>query len=238
MTRLVSNGCSYMATFGRGNGHVDLAARLNIKNSASLAIDGSCNSRIIRTTLKDSYQTKEKTLYVLGLTFLSRGELPINAKEDPFEGRWLSTQHFQFPNNNKVASYWTEANSKKYMDLKNRTEIFTVEDRLEQLMYSLLGMIGDLLHRGHQVLVFRQPDDVYDSELDSSKFALLKNCVNIVDGLKWAAIPWQVDNNVKFSPEDIKHASGIRHVLPGEHDPLNKFLVEYINKHALYLSVL
>ena len=227
-----------MATYSSGSGHTDLATQLGIKNSSSLAIAGSCNSRIIRTTLKDSYLAKEKTLYVLGLTFLSRSELPINANEDPFEGRWLSTQHFQFPNNNKVASYWTESNSKKYMDLKNRTEIFTVEDRLEHLMYSLLSMIGDLLYRGHQILVFRQPEDVYESELNNPKFTPLKNCVNTINGLTWAAIPWQVNNNVKFSPEDIKHVSGVRHVLPGEHSPLNKFLVEYINKHDLHLPIL
>jgi len=238
MTRLVVNGCSYMAAYRNGNGHIDLATRLNITTSLSLAIPGSCNSRIIRTTLKDSYQTTEKTLYIIGLTFLSRSELPINAKEDPFEGRWLSTQHFQFPGNDKVASYWTESNSKKYMDIKNRTDVFTVSDRLENLMYLLTSMTGDLLHRGHQVIVFRQPDDVYDSELEKSKFAPLKNCVNIIDGLKWSAIPWQADNNVKFSPEDLKHAPGVRHVLAGEHAPLNKFLVEYINKHALYLPVL
>ena len=238
MTRLVVNGCSYINHYANGGGHVDLAQQLNIPVSHDLSFPGSCNSRIIRTTLKDSYHTEEKTLYILGLTFLSRGELPINANEDPFEGKWVSSPYWEDPGSLKLASYWVESNFKKYIYLKNRTEISTVEDCLEQLMYLLLGMVGDLLHRGHQVLVFRQPDDVYNSELDNLKFAPLTNCVNIVDGLKWAAIPWQANNNAKFVPEDIKHPTGIRHVLSGEHGPLNKFLIEYIKKHALYLPVL
>jgi hypothetical protein len=238
MTRLITNGCSYMDGHARGLGHVDLANQLNIDNSGSLAIAGSCNSRIIRTVLKDSYQTAEKTFYIIGLTFLARGELPINAQRDPFEGRWLSTQHFQYPGNDKCLAYWLNSDSKKYIELKNKTDADSVEDRLEHLMYQLLSMINDLTSRGHQVLVFRQPDDAYDHCLDQQEFAQLKKCVNIVDGLKWAAIPWQAQNGVKFEPADSIHPVGIRHAMLGEYGPLNKFLVDYINQNDLHLSIL
>jgi hypothetical protein len=227
-----------MGGHARGLGHIDLARRLNITISESLAVAGSCNSRIIRTVLKDSYQTTEKTFYIVGLTFLARGELPINAQRDPFEGRWLSTQHFQFPGNDRCQLYWTESDSKKYIELKNKTEADSVEDRLEHLMYQLLSMVNDLLSRGHQILIFRQPDDSYDHCLDQKEFTQLKNCVNIVDGLKWAAIPWQAQNGVNFEPADAIHPIGIRHAMLGEFGPLNNFLVEYINKNALHLPVL
>ena len=237
-TRLVVNGCSYMNAYSRGNGHTDLANNLGIPNAVSLAIPGSCNSRIIRTTLKDSYQTTENTLYIIGLTFLARGELPINTTQDLFEGRWLSTQHFHLLDKNKSDLHWTDSDSKKYIELKNKTEIFTQEDRLENLMYLLVSMIGNLLHRGHQIIVFRQPDDLHECELDNIKFTPLKKCVNIVDGLKWSAIPWQVSKNIQFSPKDYELPSGIRHPLSGEHGPLNEFLIEYIHQHTLHLSVL
>jgi len=227
-----------MASYAMGKGHLDLADKLNIEHSTSLAVNGSCNSRIIRTTLKDSYATTEKTLYVVGLTFLARGELPINVQQDPFEGRWLSTQHFQFPDNNKCQPYWTDSDTKKYVELKNKTEADSVEDRLDHLMYQLLSMVNDLTSRGHQILIFRQPEDAYDCYLDSSEFTLLKKCVNIVDGLSWAAIPWQYSNGTKFTPGDSIHPNGIRHVVPGEHGPLNNFLLDYIKQHDLYLSVL
>ena len=74
--RLVVNGCSYMKMFSEG-GIKDLSQRLEINFTKSLALSGSCNSRIIRTTLKDSYQTSMPTLYVIGTTYLSRHELPL-----------------------------------------------------------------------------------------------------------------------------------------------------------------
>ena len=52
---LVVNGCSYMASYAVGQGHVDLAQKLGLEHPASLAIGGSANSRILRTTLKHSY---------------------------------------------------------------------------------------------------------------------------------------------------------------------------------------
>ena len=238
MTRLVVNGCSYMVSYAMGNGHTDLADKLNISTAESLALNGSCNSRIIRTTLKDSYLTNEPTVYIIGLSFLARGELPINALRDSFEGRWLSTQHFQFPDNNKCHAYWTDSDTKKYVELKNKTEADSVEDRLENLMYQTLSMVSDLLSRGHQVLIFRNPEDSYDHCFDSDQFTPMKNCANIIHGLSWCAILWQAKENVKFSANDSNHPVGIRHTLPGEHAPLNNFLLDYIKQNDLYLPVL
>ncbi len=58
-----------MHSYALGNGHQDLAQRLGIAQAASIAVSGSANSRILRTTLKHSY-TAPPTLYVLGMTFL------------------------------------------------------------------------------------------------------------------------------------------------------------------------
>jgi hypothetical protein len=226
-----------MNTYSCGNGHIDLADRLGIATAASLAVPGSCNSRIIRTTLKDSYSTNDKTLYVIGLSFLARGEIPIGNDRDSLEGRWLSTLHFQFPKN-KVMPYFTESEVERFVELKIKTEMYSVEDLLEQLMYQLLSMINDLLHRGHQVLVFRNPEDTYNHCLDHTEFTQLKKCVNIIDGLAWSAILWQIEQGIKFVPGDVKHPPGIRHPMPREHNPLNNFLSEYIKEHALYLPVL
>ena len=244
MTRLVSNGCSYMARYAQVApnslpGHVELAKKLNFDTSQSLAISGSCNNRIIRTTLKDSYLTSEPTFYVIGLSFLARGEFPISNKQDLFEGKWLSTQHLLHPDTQqKTIPYWSEADTKNIIELKNKTEVDSIEDRLENSMFQLLSMINDLLYRGHQVLVFRNPEDAYDHCLDAEQFTQLKKCVNIIDGLKWAAIPWQAANGVKFSDKDSIRPVGIRHPLPGEHGPLNNFLLEYIKENGLYLPVL
>ena len=95
INNLVVNGCSYMYSYAAGKGHVDLSKRLAISNSDSLAISGSANSRILRTTLKHSYNAPP-TLYVLGMTFLSRLEIPICEPENDFEGRWVNPQNQEF----------------------------------------------------------------------------------------------------------------------------------------------
>jgi len=221
-----------MEAYARGDGHIDLANKLNISNTTSLAVPGSCNNRIIRTTLKDSYCTTEKTLYIIGVTFLGRIELPINREQDAFEGRWLSFQNTINPNHRYV-DWWNAADVKTVIDLKLKTELSGNEDQLENLMYQLLSMVGDLKSRGHQILIFRQVDNIYNNLLSKEKFIKLKNYVNIIDGLKWKAINWQHEQGIKFNPEDINLGFDVRHPLPGEHDPLNTFLLDYIKKYNL-----
>lgn len=237
MTRLVVNGCSYMLSYTCGKGHIELAKQLNINNATRLALAGSCNSRIIRTTLKDSYQSKEKTLYIVGLTFLSRAELPIAETEHFFEGKWISIQN-EFNPDCRYNNRWTKNDFDRFIELKLKSELYSIDDYLEQLMYQLLSMIDSLIYRGHQVIVFRNPSDVYDNFLDNTRFEKLIKCVNIINGLNWAAIPWQATQGIKFDPEDHNLAPEIQHPLPGEHGPLNKFLVEYIKQNALHLPVL
>ena len=85
-----------MEVYSAGRGYKDLAERLGMSSSESLAIGGSANTRIIRTTLKHSYQALQPTLYVLGMTFLSRLEIPILENQSTFEGRWTNPQNQQF----------------------------------------------------------------------------------------------------------------------------------------------
>ena len=89
--QLVVNGCSYMECYVRGQGHKDLANRLVVPEFHSLAKSGTSNTRIIRTTLKHSYQVTVPSLYVISLTFLEREELPIGKEYSEFEGRWIAT---------------------------------------------------------------------------------------------------------------------------------------------------
>jgi hypothetical protein len=226
-----------MHCYSLGDGHNDLATKLNIDQAVSLALPGTGNSRIIRTTLKDSYLTSEKTLYIVGLTFLKRTELPINAIPVPFEGRWLPISNYVNPSYNYIDN-WNAKDTENFIKLKIKSELLYVKDALESLQYQVLSMITDLHHRGHQVVVFKNPRDNYNDLLDTESFKYLQNCVNIVDGLRWEAIPWQITQNIKFDPRDYDLDPGIRHPAAGECGPLNNFLVEYIKKHALYLPVL
>jgi hypothetical protein len=148
-----------MEAYAVGNGHGHLADLLGIPNSATLAIGGSANTRIIRTTLKHSYQTTEPTFYVLGLSFLSRLEIPILERQSEFEGRWTNPQNQKFRSEWQYG--WTDTETQQFVELKLKSEMYSILDRLEDLMYRVLSMIKDLHSRGHQVVIFNQADDMY-----------------------------------------------------------------------------
>ena len=231
---LVVNGCSYTEVYASGNGHVDLAERLGIEHSRSLGIGGSANSRIIRTTLKHSYQTNRPTFYVVGMTFLSRLELPILERQLDFEGRWTNPQNQKFSKDWQYG--WTQVETDQFVDIKLKSEVYSILDRTEDLMYRILSMIADLKSRGHNVLVYQQADDLYHQYLDHPRLEFFKTTPNIIDGYAWRSVAWQFEHGVP----SMQYSMAKHHVPPemlhparGHHETLNKFLVDYVDQHSL-----
>ena len=242
MQQLVVNGCSYMETYALGGGHLDLASRLNIQSAETLAIGGSANSRILRTTLKHSYQTTVPTLYVIGLTFVSRSEIPIctvDNETNSFEGRWINPQNQEF--SDRWEHFWNKNESERYVRQTRMIEAYSILDRTEDLMYRILSAVSDLKSRGHGVLVYQQADDLYHPHLNGHRLAPFKQCPNIVQGFAWRAIMYQHEQGVPPSepggttnfigpqtvPENIKHRA------LGAHGVLNEFLVDYVRRNNI-----
>lgn len=226
--QLVVNGCSYMHSYACGHGHVDLARQLDIEQSLSIALSGSANTRIIRTTLKHSYQTAVPTLYVLGMTFLSRLELPICEPEDEFEGRWCNPQNQEFKQ--RWQHGWNEQDQINFIDLKLKTEVFSILDRTEDLMYRIVSMILDLESRGHRVLLFQQADNLYQPLLPQLKPNLFDR-KTIIGGYAWRATEYQMNQGVppkKYPPGSHYVPPDMRHPAIGQHQVLNNFLTNYI----------
>jgi len=230
--QLVVNGCSYTHTYALGNGHRDLAQRLGILQSHSIAVSGSANSRILRTTLKHSY-TAPPTLYVLGMTFLSRLEVPICEPENEFEGRWVNPQNQEFAR--RWQTGWSKKESEQFVDTKLKTEVYSILDRTEDLMYRMLSTIDSLKFRGHRVLMFQQADDLYHDYLTNPRLSLFC-CPEIIDGYRWRATEWQAEQGV----ESTKYPAGSQYVPPdmrhsamGHHHKLNEFLTNYIQEHKI-----
>ena len=230
--RLVTNGCSYMAGYARGNGHIDLAHRLGIPSTLNLAQPGSCNSRIIRTCLKDSYTTQDPTLYIIGLSFLSRFEIPIHLNESSFEGKWISIQN-QVNFNQQYESHWTHADTQTLIDLTLKLELYSTKDRFENLIYNLLSLVDSICNRGHNILIYRQVDDI-DRDI-INQVSAMAHCSdkNFVHGLSWCALPWQFKNGVKWNQLDKALPVNVRHPEIGDHAMLNNFLFDYINDASM-----
>jgi len=242
ITDLVTNGCSYMATYTKGLGHVDLAKRFDL-TPRDISITGSANSRIIRTTLKHSHETTKRTLYVLGMTFISREELPIcrwddgiyPTEQEVWEGAWTNPQNQLFGKNRWV-DHWTEKHTQEWIKIRERYEVGTLLDRLEDLQYRMLSMIESLLFRGHRVIVFQQADQWWDniSNKEVKRLQKLGPCKQIIDGFRWCAIRWQHSQGVPYTtyskaPDEIKHRQ------PGRHTEINDYLERYIRQHELHL---
>lgn len=235
INHLVVNGCSYMEAYALGQGHQDLARSLGISISKSLAIGGSANTRIIRTTLKHSYQTLQPTLYILGMTFVSRLEIPILENQSEFEGRWTNPQNQQFAKDWQYG--WGQAETNQFVTLKLNSEMYSILDRVEDLMYKILSMISDLHARGHRVLVYQQADPLYQEYLDDPRLALFKSTPAIIDGYRWRAVPWQLNNGVPptdYGANPVYHVpDDIKHPKAGHHQILNEFLVDYIRENSI-----
>lgn len=241
-----------MEMYARGKGHIDLAQLLGIERSHSLALGGSANSRIIRTTVKDSYTTTEPTLYVLGMTFISRNEIPILKPTDvenyiddmSFEGRWTNPQNQFFEK--LWEDHWTVKDTDAYVDLMHKAELYSLLDRTEDLMYRFLSLIADLRSRNHNCIIFNQADQsttepISNNQilLEAPKLKFLKEVKNFVHSLSWTAVQWQhsqgvpstVPNNVvrKYgnTPDEMKHR------LPGHHQKLNEYLINYLKDNKI-----
>lgn len=232
--KLVVNGCSYMETYAIGQGHADLARQLGLDSTAeSLAIGGSANSRILRTTLKHSYQTDEPTLYVLGLTFVSRLEIPICEPETEFEGRWINPQNQEFQKRWQVG--WTQSDSKQFVETKLKSEVYSILDRTEDLMYRMLATIADLQRRGHRVLMFQQADNLYIEHLQNTRLTLFR-CPEIIGGFGWRSVPWQHSQGVKpitYGPDTPYVPAEMVHPAVGHHALINEYLTNYIQENKI-----
>jgi hypothetical protein len=229
---LVVNGSSYMASYAEGQGHVDLAQQLGLDNPASLAIGGSANSRILRTTLKHSY-TASPTFYILGMTFVSRLEIPICEPENEFEGRWVNPQNQEF--RPRWQHGWEQVDSNQFVETKLKSEVFSILDRTEDLMYRMLATITDLKSRGHRVLMFQQADNLYQDHLDDPRLKLCHR-PEIINGFKWRAIAWQHEQKVQptnYAPGSQYVPADMTHPEIGHHALINDYLTNYIQEHKI-----
>jgi len=225
--RLVVNGCSYMAHYATGQGHTKLAQKLDIPTAENLSLPGSCNSRIIRTCLQDSYKTTQSTLYVIGLTFLSRIEIPVSLTEHPVEGKWISLQN-QVNYNQTYEAHWTHKDTKQLLELNLKLDLSSTRDRFENLIYNLLSLVDSLHSRGHSALIYKQVNDVHTDIIDQTLALSYCSNTNFVHRLNWHANIWQFNQGVKWAPKDELLPLDARHPQIGDNIALTEFLSDYI----------
>lgn len=231
INRLVVNGCSYINYYDQGGGTADLARQLNIQTHQSLAKNSVCNSRILRTTLRDMYSATEPTLYVIGITFVFRFELTVfeHAGDD---GRWHS---FNTTNHNPGLSenFHNQVTDKNLSDYARSWHmIMKTQDLFDDLVYRMCSLVDTAKTLGHKILVLNTAEHIVDF-VDFDKYQWLEHKKEIVDRLIWRSIPWQFAQGARWPPEDEIYPDNCRHVRPGDHQWFNKFLIDYIDQYHI-----
>lgn len=247
--QLVVNGCSYMELYSKGGGHDDLARCLGLTHSVGMALGGSCNSRILRSTLKHSYQTPYASLYVIGLTFLHRWELTVAQPVEivsvnlppgekpwqvPCEGRWVNPQSSHAF---ERVPHWSVEDTAEWSHLMFKSSIDSEFDYLEDLVYRLVAVEADLKRRGHRMLCFNTVNPL--SMVTVAQWELLGAVIDtpsIIGQLRWQSNRWQRAQGAawhQYQTGTPEPPDEYRHIAEGEHRFLNQFLAEYIKNRAI-----
>ena len=230
INRIVFNGCSYVNHYTAGMGGHDLAEKLGInkENICDLSEPGSSNSRIIRTTLEDCHNNNS-SLYVIGITFIHRYELPI-----------LKEQQFQQINRhiNDVGDLndgITIHDIEKFHKLKTKFEINADKLMLIDTLYAYTSMIDSLLNNGHKVVLFNTAEIIFKYFTDDKDLEYINRYNKyIVEKFNWYSNQYQLDKGAMIDETDLhrNHIPDIcKHIKQGEHKYLNEFLYDYINSN-------
>lgn len=235
--RLFVNGCSYMNLYAQGNGHTELASLLGIKHATTIAKPGQCNDRIIRTTIQDMYGADQKTLYVLGLTFLMRFDLPLNQHCDEIDGHWITLHEDLIPRQKNLWFPNIEQNQLlTYLHLHHRW-ILTHENMCRSVVKDLVGRLATLVAAarslGHRMLIFRTVESPVWTGLQDQDLKIFVTGPEMIDDLIWCSIPWQISQGAKWPDDDAAVPKDFRHVQPGDHGFLNSFLSDYVHRSGL-----
>ena len=121
------------------------------------------------------------------------------------------------------------------METKLKSEVFSILDRTEDLMYRMLATITDLKSRGHRVLMFQQADNLYQDHLDNPRLKLFLR-PEIVNRFKWRAIAWQHEQKVQptnYAPGSQYVPADMTHPESGHHALINDYLTNYIREHKI-----
>lgn len=235
--RLVVNGCSYMHYYSEGGGLQDLAQSLSIEHTKNLSLTGASNQRIIRTTLDDCYSNDIPTIYIIGVTFVNRFELPIleglerNFNHDNYKDRFLSiNQEWTIPEGTKINEMLSMDDILQFRKLKTMFEMDAEVDIVVNLIQSYTSMIDSLIRHGNTVILFNTAEIAFKKYQHLNKLQYTRNYKQIIDYFNWFANEYQFNKGAKPLEEDLKKDFPdpmIRHIDYGEHKYINEFLIRY-----------
>lgn len=174
LKRIYTNGCSFthdnyiyydLNSVGYGN---ILADRYNV-DYLNMGLPGSCNRRIIRTTLRDAIEFTKDTLVIVQLTLLQRTEKAFTPGQNN-EWKLENTQSYQEYHESIKGDIQENLNQEYY---KTHVKFFDERAEVTNLAADLLMLTAFLKNKHIPYYIFNYPplvsrataDQIYNDRL-------------------------------------------------------------------------
>lgn len=238
MSKLLLNGCSYAHRWAHEwytTGNISaLAQRLGYDETVSLAVSGSSNARIFRTTLEYLTLNPDVDFVVIALTFYNRFEAPW-ASPRPIEGRWVSYSHNGVTNRESDEHLvYERPEIKRYIDDRYRYDLGV--EYIDALLADLIFFTGWLDAQGYKYCIINPCERLYADDkgmFDTAKMRWIRENPKIVDIENFIANKWMHEQGA-VCPEDETNLDPMyRHYGNDGFTMLNEFMYNYITKNCL-----
>jgi hypothetical protein len=202
MTILYSNGCSYTANFDLSADQrypKIIADRLGW-DCLQGAEPGSCNSRIIRTTIADCLKLKSQGQDIVSLIQLSH----IHRTEYPFDKNPLPDPFFSIK---IVDTIPAPPEARQYADFYWR--LHTDRHILINLLTGLIGLVSFFNQEKIKYQIFLGPceGDLFKVIADDLRLEFLKQDINVLDLEKFYMLELTKTPKQHPTPEDMQKIS-------------------------------
>ena len=235
---LYSNSCSFGAPTKSHPVYSEIIAKTLKAQLINKAIPGSCNRRIIRTTLRDVNEIADDVLVLIGLTFISRSEiwrpdLPAVDNDGHFY-QIRPTQNVSWtnglmdsivPNIHEKVDPVVSEYYKEWIIHYNR------ESQMTELCTDLFMLIGWLRSKGIKYKIFSNVDKLEGSEYVGYNSPFISSLQDTILKDEGVIDPWKFSfgtfaREQGLQPKD-EHLYGI-HGHPGAraHELFAKYLLE------------
>jgi hypothetical protein len=243
-----SNSCSFGAP---KQGHTVYADKIAEYFNATLinsGIPGSCNRRIIRSSIRDlltlqHQHADEDILALVGLSFISRTELwqpslPPTETDGDFHPIAINWSNLDFTNgliDTIIPDIHKFAHSSVQNYYKQWLDHYSPEAEVTNLITDLISLTGLLKSRNIRYLIFSNVDVLpgaplidYTAPFLSSLYSDINNDPNVLDLLNFSFGTYALTKN--YIPKDV-HLFG-KHGHPNEQahiDFATYLIVQYLN---------
>lgn len=242
---IYANSCSFGAPGQHHKIYPEYVSENFRTDLINKGVPGSCNRRIIRSSLRDLNEItgKKNILVLLGLTFVSRTELwqpdlPAQDNDGHFHSITVDHDKIDWKKNGLVNTIvndvWKLARPEIKNYYKNWLLHLSMESEVTNLLTDIIMFTGWCRAKNITYLIFANTDILPDDSkvgYDSPFISTLKETIiedqNILDLWTFSFKDYALSNN--FKPKDYYKFGDSGHPGAGAHQLFGQLLINHIN---------